>query len=171
MRLNCGGVDVQWNENDGKCGVCGDAYNSPKKMHEPGGEMFNNGIITETYKSGEWIPVQVKVIQFFKAIKHSAGWMEFRVCESKDGSVTQECLDKNILTIKDHGERVDVPLGVDMLKLEVKLPTGFVCDRCVFQWQYQEADREGKNPETGEKVVGYGPQSTYRNCADIKIEE
>lgn len=36
-QLFCGGKDVQWNQNDGKCGVCGDNF-SGSRTYEKGGK-------------------------------------------------------------------------------------------------------------------------------------
>lgn len=50
---------VQWEQNDGQCGVCGDAYNlrSPRP-HEAGGE-YGKGIISRRYAAGQVInPMQ-----------------------------------------------------------------------------------------------------------------
>lgn len=51
--LFCGGYAVQWEQNEGKCGVCGDAYQleSPRP-HEAGG-LYAKGIITRFYSSGQ----------------------------------------------------------------------------------------------------------------------
>ena len=40
----CGGYQVQWDGNGGKCGVCGDAYNAPVKEHEAPGGRFDTMI-------------------------------------------------------------------------------------------------------------------------------
>ena len=44
---------VQWEQNEGQCGVCGDPYNfkSPRP-HEAGGE-FAKGIISRFYTAGQ----------------------------------------------------------------------------------------------------------------------
>ena len=34
----CGGQTVQWTQNGGKCGLCGDAYNGVRE-HEYGGRL------------------------------------------------------------------------------------------------------------------------------------
>lgn len=46
---------VQWEQNGGQCGVCGDAYNlrSPRP-HEAGGE-YGKGIISRRYAAGQVI--------------------------------------------------------------------------------------------------------------------
>jgi Lytic polysaccharide mono-oxygenase, cellulose-degrading len=51
--LFCGGYAVQWEQNSGKCGVCGDAYNieSPRP-HEAGGD-YARGYISRRYTAGQ----------------------------------------------------------------------------------------------------------------------
>lgn len=50
---------VQWETNQGRCGVCGDADNVPKpRPHEAGGQ-YAKGIISRRYSVGQ-------VICFFK---------------------------------------------------------------------------------------------------------
>lgn len=48
-------ISVQWEQNSGNCGVCGDAYNfrSPRP-HEAGG-AYAKGIITRFYSAGQVI--------------------------------------------------------------------------------------------------------------------
>lgn len=44
---------VQWSNNDGKCGVCGDAYDQAQpRRHEAGGE-YGRGIISRHYFAGQ----------------------------------------------------------------------------------------------------------------------
>jgi len=44
---------VQWSINDGKCGVCGDAYDQAQpRRHEAGGE-YGRGIISRHYFAGQ----------------------------------------------------------------------------------------------------------------------
>ena len=44
---------VQYEQNGGKCGVCGDNYAlEPPRPHEAGGE-FANGVITRRYAPGQ----------------------------------------------------------------------------------------------------------------------
>ena len=59
--LFCGGYAVQWEQNEGQCGVCGDAYHlKTPRPHEAGGE-YAKGIISRYYTSG-----QVTVNKFLK---------------------------------------------------------------------------------------------------------
>lgn len=44
---------MQWDQNDGKCGVCGDAYNVQEpRPHEAGG-LYAKGIISKFYAAGQ----------------------------------------------------------------------------------------------------------------------
>lgn len=88
-------LQVQWNRNRGKCGVCGDAYDSSFKRHEVGGP-FATGFITETYSQGQQIDVMVQL-----TAAH-LGKFIFRVCKQVDETkeVTQECLDQNQLKVR-----------------------------------------------------------------------
>lgn len=47
--LNCGGLNRQWNKNNGNCGVCGDPYDIKKPEFIHPGE-YAKGIITKTYR-------------------------------------------------------------------------------------------------------------------------
>jgi hypothetical protein len=50
-------LSVQWEQNSGKCGVCGDAYHlrSPRP-HEAGGD-YGKGIISRRYAAGQVIKI------------------------------------------------------------------------------------------------------------------
>lgn len=56
---NCGGTSRQWRKNDGKCGVCGDPWDSDRP-YEKGGERYI-GKIMRTYKKGSAIDVEISV--------------------------------------------------------------------------------------------------------------
>ena len=58
-QMNCGGFDVEWNQNKGLCGICGEQANSPK-LWEKGGSNYK-GTIVKTYIRGEIISVSVTV--------------------------------------------------------------------------------------------------------------
>ena len=48
----------------GKCGICGEAYNSENKLFEKGGEMYT-GKIVKAYNQGQEIDVTVVVSLIF----------------------------------------------------------------------------------------------------------
>ena len=56
----CGGFRRQWEENGGKCGICGDAFDAPRKF-EKGGEHYL-GKIVRNYTKEAAIPVTIIVI-------------------------------------------------------------------------------------------------------------
>ncbi|RWS18082.1 uncharacterized protein B4U80_05900, partial [Leptotrombidium deliense] len=43
--LFCGGVYVQYGINGGKCGICGDPWNGPRKNEFPNGIYAKNALI------------------------------------------------------------------------------------------------------------------------------
>lgn len=46
-------VPVQWEQNEGKCGVCGDAFHvTEPRPHEARG-MYGKGIVTRHYSVGQ----------------------------------------------------------------------------------------------------------------------
>ena len=57
---NCGGTSRQWKKNEGKCGVCGDPWDS-ERPYEKGGERYY-GKIMRTYRQGSAINVEIIVI-------------------------------------------------------------------------------------------------------------
>lgn len=71
--LNCGGFNVQWSTNKGKCGVCGDPYHKKEQPHVYPGKYANNRIITKTYREGQEIDVVVELTS------NHQGFFVFRV--------------------------------------------------------------------------------------------
>ncbi|XP_045183890.2 uncharacterized protein LOC123542238 [Mercenaria mercenaria] len=165
MQLNCGGVK-QHENGPFKCGVCGDPYNSTRP-HEKNGR-YGLGMISRYYPAGiKEMPVKVELLAFEK------GFFEFRICSADNNEVTQECLDENILPIKE-GYLAGTPLrffpkGAGDFRLTVAIPPNMTCDRCVLQWRYHTANSWGTDPVTKEQGLGMGPQEEFRNCADIRI--
>ena len=69
------------------------------------------------------------------------GWFEFKLCPkaSAEELVTQECLDKHLLTLGDGTTRFPVDkniVGV-MYQIPVQLPSDVICENCVLQWYYR----------------------------------
>lgn len=86
---------TQWKRNEGKCGICGDAYDAQVKPHEAGGR-YATRFITETYTQGQQIDVMVELTAPHR------GKFFFKICKQTDESkeVTQECLDKTPLKVR-----------------------------------------------------------------------
>ena len=52
---------------------------------------------------------------------------------------SQECLDNHLLTLADGTTRYAVPIGI-MHDVQVKLPAGLTCNKCMFQWKYHAGE-------------------------------
>lgn len=161
--LNCGGFNVQWSQNKGKCGVCGDAYHlkNPRYVHP--GSYAKDGFITKTYKEGQQIEVTVKITS------NHQGFFRFSVGKLEKPPITQEQL-KHVLLQPDGSNTW--PLHSSRsgeFKIKLVLPKGLTCDHCVMQWWWTVGNNWGCD-EDGNCGVGLGKkQETFVNCADIRI--
>ncbi|KAL5018830.1 hypothetical protein ScPMuIL_004552 [Solemya velum] len=165
-QLFCGGFQVQWTQNYGKCGVCGDPWQGPWE-NEPGGK-YANGIMVRRYEPGEVINVTIELT----ANHH--GWMEFRLCanDNPNRRVRQECFDQNILRIVGTSDsRVYAPKNgqYHLISTELILPERVRCRACVLQWRYNAGNSWGVDPITKHGCIGCGPQEQFYGCADIVI--
>ncbi|XP_037030181.1 uncharacterized protein LOC119070009 isoform X2 [Bradysia coprophila] len=166
--LFCGGYAVQWEQNSGNCGVCGDAYNfrSPRP-HEAGGE-YAKGIITRFYSAGQEIDVEVELTA------NHYGRFEMFLCPNNNPALeaTQECFDRYPLTLSGSREhRFYIPSETKKkgtFNYRVRLPPYVTCTQCVLQWTYYTGNMWGKCAN-GTEAVGCGKPETFRNCADIAI--
>lgn len=90
-----------------------------------------------TYRSGDVIDTVVNLTA------NHLGWIEFRLCphDKYDQTVTQECLDKNVLRImrssisKKNTKRLYVGKS-HLISMKLKLPHNLSCRKCVLQWKY-----------------------------------
>ena len=157
---NCGGVGVQWSPSvGGKCGVCGDAYNGPQPHVYPG--KYATGVITKTYTAGQTIQAKIAITANHK------GWFEFRLGKLDTAPITQGKL-THLLKLTNGGTRWYLPSAENgEFTVDVQLPAGVSCDHCVFQWWWTSGNSWGCDENMC--GIGYGPQETYSNCADIKI--
>ncbi|CAF4209973.1 unnamed protein product [Adineta steineri] len=165
----CGGIGHQWNTNDGKCSICGEAYDKPVKLFEKGGAMYK-GTIVQKYTQGQQIEVKVVLSANHK------GYFEFRLCNldaSPLADATQECLDHNLLKIADTDSTKfsDVgKYGSTTINIRVQLPPNVACQHCVFQWKYTAGNNWGTDPITGQSGGGLGRENeTFMGCSDIAI--
>ncbi|CAG2175745.1 unnamed protein product, partial [Oppiella nova] len=166
--LFCGGFTRQWKRNGGKCGICGDPYDGKRDNETPNGKYAKTLAITRTYISGQTIAAKVQL-----TANHN-GFFVFKVCPAVNDSqeVTQQCLDRfalNVLDPQNSSDKYTVPSPkAETFTIDLKLPDGLACDRCVFQWTYTSANNWGKC-DNGLSAVGCGPQETFRGCADVRI--
>merc|ERR1711872_656376 len=167
--LYCGGFSVQWNQNEGKCGVCGDNFADPEpRPHEAGGR-YGNGIIGRRYTMGQTIDIEIDI-----SANHW-GHFELKICpvDGKKSVATQECFDKHPLTLADNQKSHQYYIPLDSPKItkfnyKVVLPYGLTCSQCVMQWTYYTGNTWGVCAN-GTEGMGCGYQETFRNCADVQI--
>lgn len=130
--LYCGGYDVQWNKNNGKCGVCGDNYADPKpRAHELGGK-YGQGEIVRNYTMGAVITVAVRITA------NHRGYFVFSLCDlSKNAKETDECFDRYPL-LDSTGNRNSYlnSTAAGMYYVNLQLPKDLVCVHCILQWTY-----------------------------------
>ncbi|OWF51842.1 hypothetical protein KP79_PYT05652 [Mizuhopecten yessoensis] len=167
-QLYCGGLQVQYEQNGGKCGLCGDNWAGVHE-NEAGGK-YANGIIARTFKSGQVMTIRIELTANHK------GYFEFKLCANDDPrkKVTQDCLDQYVLEVVNpdiRGTKYPVPNknGHQKLELQVRLPSGVRCRDCLLQWKYNAGNSWGRDSNTGEQCLGCGNQEQFYGCADIAI--
>ena len=86
----CGGYGVQFGQNKGRCGICGDPWNAFPRQHEAPNGIYATGIITKTYKQGSFIPVIVDITA------NHQGHFIFKLCPNNDifQDPEQDCFDE-----------------------------------------------------------------------------
>ena len=161
--LNCGGFSTQWNKHGGKCGVCGDEYNTtnPKYVHP--GLFASDDFTTKTYIEGKTIQVTIDITS------NHQGYFLFTVGELQSRPITQEQLTHVLLQSNGSNTWQLHSSENGEYLIELVLPNGLTCDHCVLQWWWTVGNNWGCNEE-GNCGVGLGKeQETFVNCADIKI--
>lgn len=199
--LNCGGYSVsawvavgwtddwfafafqtQWNQNKGRCGLCGDNFQMRRPRPNENGGKYGNGVIVASYEGGMEIPVTVRLTANHK------GYFLFDLCDLDEYSAeSEDCFANFRLNLSDGNDRYIVPIfrpaDFDML---VRLPEQVGCNHCVFRWTYVAGKLRavvwslsldlwfvsGNNwgiCPNGRGATGCGPQETFRGCSDIRI--
>ncbi|XP_068084183.1 uncharacterized protein [Anabrus simplex] len=163
----CGGWAVQWEQNDGKCGECGDDYALPRPRSQENGGIFGKGIISAVYKKGAVITASAEITA------NHMGSFEFALCPLSNSSEleTQECFSKHPLSLADgSGTKYYLPSPeVGRYSVKLKLPDELTCSQCVLQWTWTTGNSWGIC-ENGEGAIGCGAQETFRTCSDITIQ-
>ncbi|XP_021921720.1 uncharacterized protein LOC110830757 [Zootermopsis nevadensis] len=163
-QLFCGGRSVQWDQNGGKCGLCGDNYSLKLPRPNENGGTFGTGVVVAQYRAGSIIKTTTKLTA------NHAGHVEFRLCPlaSKKDLETEDCFEKYPLRLKDGSTSYKIPgkitgeIEIDLVLPDVK------CEQCVLQWTYVTGNSWGIC-EDGTGALGCGPQETFRTCSDISL--
>ncbi|CAG7728556.1 unnamed protein product [Allacma fusca] len=167
--LFCGGYSVQYEQNKGRCGICGDPWNEPEPRDNEDGGKFGRGIIVANYKSGQIFPFSVELT------RSHLGRFRLRLCARNNPSerVTQGCFDKNkLMLMDDRGKKLGIRYPVQertgFYNGSAFLPENVKCSHCVIQWQYKAGNTWG-HCKNGTFKTGCGHQETFRGCSDVSI--
>lgn len=162
METYCGGKGVQWNQNGGKCGVCGDNWADPEpREHEDGGK-FDTEIVSRTYLSGQVVELQPEVTA------NHYGFIEFRLCARNDRStkLTQDCF-QSLYNVKGE-KQFNIGSAKGKLKFKIQLPA-VKCEMCVIQWLYSAGNDWGDcGNGTSANGCSKTPEQFYA-CANVAI--
>lgn len=155
-QLNCGGFSAQWNKNNGKCGVCGDAYHRNDPLYVYPGKFAKDAFITKTYKEGQTIDVKIHITS------NHQGFFRFSLGKLESCPVTQEQL-KHVLLQPDGSNTWQLHSSSNgIYAIKLVLPRG------VLQWWWTVGNNWGCD-ENGNCEVGLAKrQETFVNCADVK---
>lgn len=164
--LWCGGFGVQYWQNGGKCGICGDNYGDQvPRLNEFGGK-FGEGVIVQTYPSGQVVSVQIRI-----TVNHR-GYFYFDMCNldeifSQGGRYEQEECFKRIKTVSGEDTWPLTSTEAKVYQVDLSFPN-IECKHCVFRWTYVAGNNWGVCSD-GTSGMGCGPQEHFRTCSDISV--
>ncbi|PSN34725.1 hypothetical protein C0J52_20991 [Blattella germanica] len=165
MGLFCGEVMQDWENNNWKCGLCGDPYTDKVPRANENTGYYGRGIIVATYKAGSTITVTVDLTANHK------GRFYFHLCPlaSKDQLETEACFEAHPVKLAN-GEPYYTLTSSNTgdYNINLSLPAGVKCQQCVLRWTYVVANSWGVCKD-GHGATGCGPQETFRSCSDITI--
>ncbi|KAJ3649525.1 hypothetical protein Zmor_021265 [Zophobas morio] len=159
----CGGASIQWNVFGGKCGPCGDRYDSPHPQDNENGGKYGRGVIAAEYTVGSVIDVNVLLTA------NHLGYFKYSLCVLKDPSAPER--DESCfvpLGLADGTVKYGVSADERSINNQVKLPNKITCERCVLRWHYTAGNNWGICAN-GTSGMGCGAQETFRSCTDIRI--
>uniref|UniRef100_A0A336LYJ2 CSON004461 protein n=1 Tax=Culicoides sonorensis TaxID=179676 RepID=A0A336LYJ2_CULSO len=160
--LYCGGRTVQWNQNNGKCGICGDNFaDSRPRRHEIGGE-FGEPVIVGVYKRKSILTSRIDITANHK------GKFWFELC-NMDGrkNEAEECFNTKMVTKFDEEFWYLKSNESKIFDVELKVPD-MKCQHCIFRWNWSTGNNWG-DCGNGTGAVGCGNQEHFRTCSDISI--
>ena len=128
---NCGGYSNQWFTHNGKCGICGDPYQSATpRAHELGGKIGVTGVIVANYTKSSTIEVTVRITA------NHLGKFQFDLCKLDTESESESCFLKNKLLTNDGKSEYPIGSATGDYKVKIKLPSNLTCKHCVLRWRY-----------------------------------
>ncbi|XP_078034834.1 uncharacterized protein LOC144468905 [Augochlora pura] len=164
MGLFCGGFAVMWDQNGGRCGLCGDDYAMSTPRPNENGGIYGRGVIVKEYSRGQTINAYVKLTANHK------GTFTFHLCKlsaSKERE-SEDCFNQYPLQLAEGGYEKVVPADQFEFNVALRLPNDLTCKQCVIRWTYRTGNNWGQCPD-GTSALGCGPQETFKNCADVSI--
>jgi len=162
--LFCGGFGAQYNQNGGQCGLCGDNFADPTPRANENKGMYGRGVISRTYNAGSVLETTVEVTS------NHLGYFTFAVCPltSKGAENPDGC--RALELANGSGKKFDIGSTDGYIHVQLRLPAGFICHHCTFQWSYMTGNRWGWCDEgKTHGDLGCGDQEVFRSCADIAI--
>lgn len=86
----CGGFAYQWQQANGRCGICGDGWFENPRQHEAPGGRFATGTIVRSYTEGQMIKARIQITA------NHAGSFTFKLCanDNPNQDPTQDCFDR-----------------------------------------------------------------------------
>lgn len=157
-------LQVQYDQNGGKCGLCGDNYaDATPRAHELGG-TYGQGVIVKSYAPEALIPTEVKLTA------NHLGYFAFHICKIAGNGESEDCFSKYPVQFEDGTYKHQVPAGVFLFKPKLRLPSGLSCDHCVLRWTYTTGNRWGWC-DANSGALGCGPQELFVGCSDIAIKK
>ncbi|PBC33820.1 hypothetical protein APICC_03207 [Apis cerana cerana] len=164
--LLCGGIDIQYGQNAGRCGECGDDYAIPRPRPNENGGLYGTGVIVKRYKTNQVINVKLKLT------KNHLGTFKFNLCPLNETFhlETEQCFNQYPLKlVNQYNYDFPVPNLKTEFDITVRIPN-ITCKQCVFRWTYNAENNFGRCYENQNPTIQCGLQETIRNCADIAIE-
>lgn len=158
----CGGYAVQWQNNGGRCGLCGDPYqDSAPRRAELGGD-FGQGVIVKTYKKGQVIETSNRITA------NHYGFISWQLCNLDVKIESEDCFSQYQLATTSGEINWTIPTSTGDFKVQLQLPSKLVCNHCVLRWTYTAGNNWGICPD-GRGKLGCGSQETFKSCSDIRI--
>ena len=164
---NCGGFGRQWSQNQGLCGVCGDAYDIAQPRPGELGGQYGLGVVAANLTQAQLLHLEVELTAYH------GGYFEFRLCphNTRARPVAQKCLDRHLLTQLSGDIKFypPPPERGGLYSLTYRLPSDLTCGLCVLQWRYVAGNSWGQC-SNGTESIGCGAQVSQQSALTGRLE-